>query len=79
MGFQVPAQSTPEGWETMCNQILNTQRDYTEKENTIWHKIWYGMGEASEIVNVWIDLIPDEFGLAVVKTGLAVIFKVCYH
>ncbi|ROV99656.1 hypothetical protein VSDG_03101 [Cytospora chrysosperma] len=75
MGFQVPAQSTPEGWETMCNQILNTQRDYTEKENTIWHKIWYGMGEASEIVNVWIDLIPDEFGLAVVKTGLAVIFK----
>ncbi|ROW04740.1 hypothetical protein VMCG_04873 [Cytospora schulzeri] len=41
----------------------------------MWHKIWYGIGDSSEVVNVWIDFIPDEFGLAVVKTGLAVIFK----
>lgn len=79
LGVQVPMQSTSEGWETMCNQILKAQKDYTERENGMWHKIWYGIGDASDVVSVWIDLRPDEFGLAVVKPGLAVLFKVCFH
>lgn len=77
LGLQVPPHNTPDGWETTCNQILKAQSEYTEREKGPWHKIWYGIGNASEVVNVWIDFIPDEFGLAVVKTGLAVMFKVC--
>lgn len=79
LGLQVPVQSTPEGWDNICNQILKAQKDYTERERGMWHRIWYGLGDASELANIWIEFIPDEFGLAVVKTGLAVIFKVCSH
>lgn len=61
----------------MCSQVLKAKDDYTEREDGMWHKVWYGLGDASDMTNIWIDFIPDEFGLAVLKTGLAVIFKVC--
>lgn len=77
LGFEVPPQTEPRGWDTVCDKVLSTQTDYTEREQSSWRKIWHGIGKASENVDVWVGWIPDEFGLAVVKTGLALVIKVC--
>ncbi|ROV93685.1 hypothetical protein VPNG_08868 [Cytospora leucostoma] len=75
LGPQVPVGGNSGDWEALCNQILKAQQDYTAREQGMWHKIWYGIGEVSGVVDVWVAFIPDAYGLAVVKTGLAVIFK----
>jgi hypothetical protein len=76
LDLEIPQQTTTEGWGTLCDKVLNTQRDYTEKQQRSWRRIWHGVGKASENVDVWVGWIPDELGLAVVKTGLALVIKV---
>ncbi|POS70850.1 hypothetical protein DHEL01_v210756 [Diaporthe helianthi] len=73
LGLEVPQKNTPEGWGTLCDKVLNAQNDYTTKQQSSWRRIWHGVGKASENVDVWVGWIPDEFGLAVVKTGLALV------
>lgn len=77
LGFEIPPQTNTQGWETVCDKVLSTQKDYTERQQGPWRRIWHGIGKASENVDVWVGWIPDEFGLAVVKTGLALVIKVC--
>lgn len=79
LGFEVPQQENTEAWCTLCDKILNTQKDYVEKQQGAWRRIWHGVGKASENVDVWVGWIPDEFGLAVVKTGLALVIKVSFE
>lgn len=76
LGLEVPQEPTTAGWGTLCDKILNTQNEYTERQQSSWRRIWHGVGKASENVDVWVGWIPDEFGLAVVKTGLALVIKV---
>ena len=76
LGLEVPSQTTTKGWDTLCNKVLISQKDYTERQQGSWRRIWHGVGKASENVDVWVGWIPDEFGLAVVKTGLALVIKV---
>lgn len=75
LGLEAPPQTNPRGWDTVCNKVLSTQKDYTERQQSSWRRIWHGVGKASENVDVWVGWIPDEFGLAVVKTGLALVIK----
>ncbi|KAH2192370.1 hypothetical protein KXW59_007024 [Aspergillus fumigatus] len=42
---------------------------------TFWHSLWYHVGDTKDTLDPWVALIPNEYGLAVVKTGLAVVFK----
>ncbi len=64
-------------WETLGEDIMKSQKDYKASKDGFWHKIWYGMGDAKGAIDPWIALIPNEYGLAIVKTGVAVLFKVC--
>lgn len=73
---EVQPPTTSQGWNDMCDKVLRAQQDYTERQKSSWRKIWHGVGKASGNVDVWVGWIPDEFGLAVVKTGLAVVIKV---
>lgn len=52
------------------------EKAYRKSKEGFWHRFWYGMGNEKEVAKVWLDLIPNEYGLAVVKTGIAVVFKV---
>ena len=65
-----------DAWNRLSERILQTETGYTESKAGFWRKIWYNIGEAEEISNAWVALIPDSYGLAVVKTGLAVVFQV---
>jgi len=65
-------------WETLSNDMLKSQADFEDgKEGGFWGKIWYNLGGAKDAVDPWIALIPNEYGLAVVKMGVAVLLKVC--
>lgn len=77
LGIKAPAEATSKVWDALCDQVLTTQQDYNEQIQGPWRRLWYGIGNTSEVVDAWIEVIPSEYGLAVVKTGVAVIFKVC--
>ena len=65
-------------WEKLSNDMLKSQADFEDgKEGGFWGKIWYNLGGAKDAVDPWIALIPNEYGLAVVKMGVAVLLKVC--
>jgi hypothetical protein len=63
--------------EELADKLANTEARYTDRQKTFWHSLWYHVGDTKETLDAWVALIPNEYGLAVVKTGLAVVFKVC--
>jgi len=64
---------------SLCDKIASMEKAYGETNQGLWHRLWYGMGDSREVVEAWIGLIPDAYGLSVVKTGVAVVFKVGYQ
>jgi len=70
-------QTDPVQWETLTEKILTSQQDYEASQQGFWRKIWHGIGGAKDAIDPWVALIPNDFGLAVVKTGVAVLCKVC--
>jgi hypothetical protein len=74
--------------ETLCIQVTTLNDDglsdkigememaYKKTKEGFWHRLWYRMGNNQEIVSAWLDLIPSEYGLSVIRAGIAVIFKV---
>lgn len=63
-------------WEDLCDKILASERQYEESTQGFWHRLWYKTGDSTQALDGWVALIPEAYGLAVVKTGLAVVFKV---
>lgn len=62
--------------EELAEKLANKEAQYTNRQKTFWHSLWYYIGDAKDTLDGWVALIPNEYGLVVVKTGLAVIFKV---
>jgi hypothetical protein len=61
--------------DDLCNQIGEMEKGYSESREGLWHRFWYGMDNMD--VEGWLDLvIPDEYGLSVIKAGIALVFKV---
>ncbi|CAG8955491.1 hypothetical protein HYFRA_00010358 [Hymenoscyphus fraxineus] len=61
--------------DELCEKILLTEKQYGDRTGGRWHSIWYKMGGKTDMLEGWVNLIPDEHGLAVVKMGLAVVLK----
>ncbi|KAK4154461.1 hypothetical protein C8A00DRAFT_14394 [Chaetomidium leptoderma] len=59
----------------LCEKIGDMEKAYDGSKKGLWHRLWYGMAGQREIIGAWLDLIPDEFGLSVIKAGIAVVFK----
>lgn len=62
----------------LCDRIGEMEKAYRESKQRLWHRFWYGCGDVRDITEAWLDLIPNEYGLSVLKTGVAVVFKVGY-
>lgn len=62
--------------DSLAEKIAALEGTYKKRQEGFWHRLWYGIGDKKEIAEAWIGLIPNEYGLAVVKTGIAVLFKV---
>lgn len=76
LGQGVPLPTTTQCWDNVCDKVLGLQKDYTERQQGTWRKIWHGVGKASGNVDVWVGWIPSDLGLAVVKAGLALVITV---
>ncbi|KAL3441062.1 hypothetical protein BJX65DRAFT_14747 [Aspergillus insuetus] len=66
-------------WEDMLEQIQEMEATYRGRKSGFWHSIWHKAGENRGEIEGWVVLIPDTCGLAVVKVGLAVVFKLAEH
>ncbi len=62
--------------DSLCEKIGDMEKAYNKSREGLWYRLWYGMGDATETSKAWLDLIPDSYGMAVAKTGVAVVFKV---
>ncbi|KAH2459094.1 hypothetical protein KXW63_001861 [Aspergillus fumigatus] len=40
-----------------------------DRHKTFWHSLWYHVGDTKDTLDPWVALIPNEYGLAVVKTA----------
>lgn len=77
LGSRTPCLKTCKAWDDLTESLLAAEKDYEDQGKDRWHRIWYGMADKTELVTPWIEIIPNEYGLAIVKTGVAVILKVC--
>ncbi|PWY85886.1 hypothetical protein BO94DRAFT_536021 [Aspergillus sclerotioniger CBS 115572] len=73
LGLQLPKNANE--LEQLSERLAGAEDRYNGEKNGFWHSIWYNLGEGEEVISNWIGLIPNEYGLAIVKTGLAVVFK----
>jgi hypothetical protein len=64
-------------WDNgVAEQIAKMEKGYSSHKQGFWHSLWYKAGSHEASLNAWASLIPDEYGLGVVKGGLAIIFMV---
>lgn len=64
-------------WDALSEKIGRMEKQYGDTKTGLWHSLWYKMGENQETADAWIAFIPDDYGLGVVKAGIALVFKVC--
>jgi len=75
--LRIPYEGDSENsWDKLGDRINQMQTKYKDSTDGFWHRLWYGIGDAKDAIDPWVSLIPEAYGLAVVKTGLAVVFKV---
>ncbi|RYO82950.1 hypothetical protein DL762_006372 [Monosporascus cannonballus] len=61
--------------ENLSLRISRMEKAHKDIKQGLWHKMWYGIGRNKESLDAWIDVVPDDYGLALVKAGLAAVFK----
>ena len=65
-----------DSWNSVCEKIVQTEKAYRKRKEGFWHSLWYKAGDSRDILEGWTSLIPNQYGLAIVKASIAVIFKV---
>lgn len=72
----MPLVKTCKAWDDLTESLLAAGKDYDDHGKDRWHRIWYGLGDKADVVMPWTEIIPNEYGLAIVKTGVAAILRV---
>ncbi|KAG7287270.1 hypothetical protein NEMBOFW57_006777 [Staphylotrichum longicolle] len=73
--LQMPESTTSRMWNDLSEKIGLMEKQCKETKNGLWHSLWHKMGQKQEAAEAWMAFIPDEYGLGVVKAGLALVFK----
>lgn len=66
-------------WDGLFDQINNVEEEAHGTEHgprAIFCSLALKIGENKEVIDPWISLIPNEYGLAVVKCAVAVMLNV---
>ncbi|KAK3315947.1 hypothetical protein B0H66DRAFT_604253 [Apodospora peruviana] len=71
---------TPQSsWDTLFDR-LNQAHGKASAPNTgpleIFKKMWLRVGESADVIDPWVNLIPDSYGLSVVKAAVGIILTV---
>ncbi|KAL2266802.1 hypothetical protein VTJ83DRAFT_6154 [Remersonia thermophila] len=63
----------------LYDRVRRLEKNYSEDSESRWQTLWYNMGRVSDRVNPWLELIPGDYGLGLLKTGIAVVLKLAEH
>jgi hypothetical protein len=72
-------QTTREEWEALYDDLSAAEAKASKSDNgplEVFNKMILKVGENSDAVDPWINLIPNSYGLCVVKAGFAILLKV---
>ncbi|KAK3332797.1 hypothetical protein B0T19DRAFT_416517 [Cercophora scortea] len=81
-GVEIGPNATESTWNALfdkTNQADDRANGAEKSPLAIFRKMWLKIGENTEFIDPWIELIPDAYGLAVVKVSIAIILKVAQH
>ena len=68
-------------WGDVLDEAAKAEKIYLESSNgprNVVRKVFRFVGDYSESISPWIDLIPDQDGLSILNGGLKLIFRVRY-
>ena len=68
-------------WGNVLDEAAKAENIYLESGNgprNVVRKVFRFVGDYSESISPWIDLIPDQDGLSILNGGLKLIFRVRY-
>ena len=66
-------------WGEVLDEASRAEKAYLESGNgprNVVRKVFRFVGDYSESISPWIDLIPDQDGLSILNGGLKIIFRV---
>ncbi|KAF4444281.1 hypothetical protein F53441_11189 [Fusarium austroafricanum] len=77
-GVGFDRKTTQEEWEALYDDIAAAEAKANESDNgplEVFNKMILKIGENSDAIDPWINLIPDSYGLCVVKSGFALLLN----
>lgn len=69
-------------WDDLFNQMARAQGDHEAQSGRKgnWFKyLWRKAGSKSDAIEPWLQLIPDEYGLSIVRGAIGIVFHVSPH
>ncbi|KAN0104281.1 hypothetical protein V8E51_010026 [Hyaloscypha variabilis] len=78
-GITISQNPTKKAWNDLFDKAVTAEEDASKSENgilAIFSQMFVTVGENSDIIDPWISLIPDPYGLAVVKSAILIVLKV---
>jgi hypothetical protein len=72
LGIQCPDNA----WDDLFEKLAELERGCHEGDRSSRTLFWWKIGENREAISPWVNLIPDAYGLSVLKASIAVLLKV---
>ncbi|UNI22166.1 hypothetical protein JDV02_008080 [Purpureocillium takamizusanense] len=79
MGLVLGPNASESSWDALFEKVNDAEARLhgTEKRPLeIFKKMWLKVGENQAVIDPWLSLIPDSYGLAVVRSAIAIILKI---
>ncbi|KAK3363461.1 hypothetical protein B0T25DRAFT_576052 [Lasiosphaeria hispida] len=77
-GIAVGPETSKNGWDELFDRVNSAEKDVYGTDNSpgaIFNKLACKVGENREVIDPWVNLIPNEFGLAVLKSAIAIVLN----
>jgi hypothetical protein len=72
LGIQVSG----DAWDDLFEKLSGRETIYQEHNRNARKLFWWKLGERSQHIEPWLALIPDSYGLSVLKASVALVLKV---
>lgn len=63
-------------WNDLFEKLSNAEYEYQEQRCNARTLFWWKVGDRQEDIQAWVALIPDAYGLSVVKASVALLLHV---
>ncbi|KAK0654915.1 hypothetical protein B0T16DRAFT_1502 [Cercophora newfieldiana] len=77
-GITVGPETPKQGWDELFAKLNGAEEaahGQAKSPSAIFNKLVFTVGENKRYIDPWIELIPDEFGLGVIKASIAILLN----